>query len=106
MAECKESDWKMFRTKIVTWQEKYMAKLNQKIIKILNDENKSESDRFWKASEIIDREKKSVGVICEMKRSMLDWNIISLIKQKVITMDDLSEFSPELQERIALMMSD
>lgn len=41
-----------------------------------------------------------------MKRSMLDWNIISLIKQKVITMDDLSEFSPELQERIALMMSD
>ena len=26
MADCKESDWKMFRTKIVTWQEKYMAK--------------------------------------------------------------------------------
>lgn len=62
MADCKESDWKMFRTKIVTWQEKYMAKLNQKIIKILNDENKSESDRFWNASEIIDIEKNQLAL--------------------------------------------
>lgn len=106
MAECKESDWKLFRVKIVDWQENYMARLNQKIIKILSDENKTQSDRFWKASKIIDSEKKSVGVVCELKRSMLNWNIVSLINQKVITMDDLSDFSSELQEHIALMMRD
>lgn len=106
MAECKESDWKLFRGKIVDWQENYMARLNQKIIKILSDENKTQSDRFWKASKILASEKKSVGVVCELKRSMLNWNIVSLINQKVITMDDLSDFSSELQEHIALMMRD
>ncbi|MBR3549595.1 MAG: hypothetical protein IKN90_05895 [Treponema sp.] len=106
MAECKESDWKLFRVKIVDWQENYMARLNQKIIKILSDENKTQSDRFWKASKILASEKKSVGVVCELKRSMLNWNIVSLINQKVITMDDLSDFSSELQEHIALMMRD
>lgn len=104
MAECKESDWKLFRVKVVDWQENYMARLNQKIIKILSDENKTQSDRFWKASKILASEKKSVGVVCELKRSMLNWNIVSLINQKVITMDDLSDFSSELQEHIALMM--
>ena len=104
MAECKESDWKLFRVKIVDWQENYMARLNQKIIKILSDENKTQSDRFWKASKILASGKKSVGVVCELKRSMLNWNIVSLINQKVITMDDLSDFSSELQEHIALMM--
>ena len=104
MAECKESDWKLFRVKIVDWQENYMARLNQKIIKILSDENKTQSDRFWKASKILASEKKSVGVVCELKRSMLNWNIVSLINQKVITMDDLSDFSSELQEHIAQMM--
>ncbi len=76
----------------------------RKIIKILSDENKTQSDRFWKASKILASEKKSVGVVCELKRSMLNWNIVSLINQKVITMDDLSDFSSELQEHIALMM--
>lgn len=104
MAECKESDWKLFRGKIVDWQENYMARLNQKIIKILSGENKMQSDRFWKASKILASKKKSVGVVCELKRSMLNWNIVSLINQKVITMDDLSDFSSELQEHIALMM--
>ncbi|MBQ1868896.1 MAG: hypothetical protein IIU30_03830 [Treponema sp.] len=104
MAECKESDWKLFRVKIIDWQENYMTRLNQKIIKILSDENKTQSDRFWKASKILASEKKSVGVVCELKRSMLNWNIVSLINQKVITMDDLSDFSSELQEHIALMM--
>ena len=106
MAECKESDWKLFRVKVVDWQENHMARLNQKIIKILSDENKTQSDRFWKASKILASEKKSVGVVCELKRSMLKWNIVSLINQKVITMDDLSDFSSELQEYIALMMRD
>ena len=58
MAECKESDWKLFRVKVVDWQENYMARLNQKIIKILSDENKTQSDRFWKASKILASEKK------------------------------------------------
>ena len=59
MADCKESDWKLFRVKIVEWQENYMNKLNHKLAKLLTDEKVSAADRFWKAEKIITREKKS-----------------------------------------------
>ena len=62
MAECKESDWKLFRVKVADWQENYMARLNQKIIKILSDENKTQSDRFWKASKILTSEKNQLAL--------------------------------------------
>ena len=32
MYEIKESDWKIFRKKIISWQENYMQKLNQEYI--------------------------------------------------------------------------
>ena len=60
----------------------------------------SASDRFWKAEKIILREKKSAGVIIEMKRSMFKLNLLSLLREKAITLEDLKEFSPELQDEI------
>lgn len=100
MENCKESDWKLFRTKIVEWQEAYMNKLNHKIAKLLADEKLSATDRFWKAERIINREKKSAGVIVQMSRSMFKLNLLQLLKTNAITLDDLSDFSSELQEEI------
>ncbi len=82
MDNCKESDWKLFRVKIVEWQERYMDKLNHKLAKLLLDEEQS------------------AGVIIEMKRSMLKLNLLSLLKEKAITLEDLKVFSPELQDEI------
>ncbi len=100
MENCKESDWKLFRVKIVEWQERYMDKLNHKLAKLLLDEKQSASDRFWKAEKIIFREKKSAGVIVEMKRSTFKMTLLRLLKEKAITLEDLKEFSPELQDEI------
>ena len=77
-----------------------MDKLNHKLAKLLLDEKQSASDRFWKAEKIIFREKKSVGVIVEMKRSMFKLNLLSLLREKAITLEDLKGFSPELQDEI------
>ncbi len=100
MKPCSESDWKLFRTKIAEWQERYMGKIDAKLAKILSDETLSSGERFWKAEKLMSREKKSAGVIVEMSRSLFKMNLLRLLKEKVITLEDLSEFSPELQEEI------
>ena len=100
MEDCKESDWKLFRVKIVEWQNRYIERVNKKISKILADEKISPAERFWKAEKLINREKKSTGVIIEMSRSTFKLNLLRLLKEKAITLDDLSDFSSELQEEI------
>ena len=100
MTNCKESDWKIFRVKIVEWQERYMDKVNKKLIKLLSDEKLPPSEKFWKAEKLISREKKSAGVIVEMSRSMFKITLLKLLNEKAITLEDLAEFSPELQEEI------
>ena len=100
MEDCKESDWKLFRVKIVEWQNRYIERVNKKISKILADEKISSAERFWKAEKLINREKKSTGVIIEMSRSTFKLNLLRLLKEKAITLDDLSDFSSELQDEI------
>ena len=63
MTNCKESDWKLFRVKIAEWQERYMDKVNKKLIKLLSDEKLPPSEKFWKAEKLIFRDKKSAGGI-------------------------------------------
>ena len=100
MINISKSDWKLFRTKIVEWQERYMDKVNKKLIKLLSDEKLLPSEKFWKIEKLIFREKKSAGVIVEMSRSMFKMNLLRLLNEKAITLEDLSDFSPELQEEI------
>ena len=100
MTNCKESDWKLFRVKNVEWQERYIDKVNKKLIKLLSDEKLPPSEKFWKAEKLIFREKKSAGVIVEMSRSMFKINLLKLLNEKVITLEELADFSPELQEEI------
>ena len=44
--EFHESDWKLFRKKIVDWQEDHMDKLNKEYIALLS-EDKDASEKFW-----------------------------------------------------------
>ena len=77
-----------------------MDKVNKKLINLLSDEKLPPSEKFWKAEKLIFREKKSVGVIVEISRSMFMINLLKLLNEKAITLEDLADFSPELQEEI------
>lgn len=97
--EFTEKDWKLFRSKIVGWQEAYMDRLNKEYIELLStDDNPSE--KFWKLEERINQDKKKKGVILEKRRSRLIYNICNLINEGAITMEDLEEFSDILKERV------
>lgn len=92
----KESDWKLFKVKIVTWQEKYMKKLNEGYIDILK-RNENASANYWTLFKKINNDSKNVGVVIENSKSKLFDNLLELLYSKVITFTDLNEFSEELQ---------
>ena len=99
MYEVKESDWKILRKKVPTWQENYMGKLIAEYVELLNSDADA-SVKFWELEKRIRSNKKDTGVIIDMRRSRMVENLISLYNEGAITLDDLSYFSEELQQTI------
>ncbi|MEE0863063.1 MAG: multidrug transporter [Lachnospiraceae bacterium] len=98
-----ERDWKIFRKKIPDWQERYMERLAVEYIALLQSE-KNASAKFWELEKRIKQDKKSPGVLIDMRRSTAIENILSLVLDEVISLDELDEFSDELQEAIYFMV--
>ena len=92
-----KKDWKLFRERLSSWQENYMEGLVKEYADFLNDDKKPASEKFWELEKRIKEDKCHPGVIMETSKSEVIWDIVRLIRLKVITYDDLSDFSDELQ---------
>ena len=92
-----KKDWKLFRERLSDWQENYMEGLVKEYV---NFDKKPASDKFWELEKRIKEDKRHPGVIMEMSKSEVIWDIVRLIRLKVITYDDLSDFSDELQMEV------
>lgn len=99
MMQITEHDWKIFRKKIPDWQEAYMERLAKEYILLLQSEKKA-SSKFWELEKRIKEDKKSPGVIIDMRRSTAINQIVNLLLGEVISLDDLKEFSDDLQEAV------
>ena len=99
-----KSDWKLFRVKLADWQEKYMERLVKEYATALTDETRLASDKFWKLEKRIKKDRQHPGVIMEMRKSDAIWDIMRLIRLKVITYEDLSDFSDELQQEVKRLL--
>ena len=95
-----KKDCKLFRERLSGWQENYMEDLVKVYANFLNDDKKPASDKFWELEKRIKEDKCHPGVIMELKKSEVIWEIVRLIRLKVITYDDLSAFSDELQMEV------
>lgn len=98
-----EHDWKIFRKKIPDWQEAYMERLAKEYILLLQSEKKA-SSKFWELEKRIKEDKKSPGVIIDMRRSTAINQIVNLLLGEVISLDDLKEFSDDLQEAVRFIV--
>lgn len=103
MYQVKEQDWKLFRKKLPLWQEAYIDKLNQEYIRILSGESLA-SEKFWELEKRIRIDKKSVGVVADMRRSQMYSILVSLLVNEIIREDDLEGFSEELVEIIKFVV--
>lgn len=97
--EVSKQDWKLFRERIVSWQEAYMERLAQEYIAILSGDA-SGSEKWWALEKRIKQDRKSPGVIVELRKSEVPWILRELLYEQAITPDDLEGFSDELTERV------
>ena len=98
-----EKDWKLFRKKVADWQENYIDKLTREYIDLLSGDGNA-SDKFWELDKRMKKDKKKAGVlITDMSRSNMIFIIMQLLDEKVITMDDLADFSEGLRERLEFL---
>ena len=101
--EISKSDWKLFRARIAEWQEDYMERLVKEYIDMLNG-NGSASDKFWELEERIKKDKKHPGVMLELSKGNMIFDIVALINSGVITTADLEGFSDELRESVDFLL--
>lgn len=99
MADVKEKDWKEFRKRVPGWQMAYMQKLEKEYLELLQS-GKPADQIFWALQKRIEADRKSPGVIVEMRRSRMMENLITMMLDGVITPDDLSGFSDEIRDSV------
>ena len=97
--EVSKKDWKLYREKIPEWQEAYMEKLITSYVKYLEGEEPA-STKFWELEKKIKCDRKNPGVLIELSKQNMPFDLIRLIHEGVITVDDLDEFSDELKETV------
>ena len=99
-----EKDWKLFRKLLPEWQEAYMEKLIEEYKMILNSDDRA-SEKYWALEKKVRKDQYNSGVLArDIRRSRLEALLLQLIRDKVITVDDLEDFSEELQERIKFIL--
>ncbi len=98
-----ESAWKLFRKRVLVWQECYVGRLMEEYRAILDSEESS-SEKFWALEKRIRQDKKSPGVIVDMRRSTMQLELMQMLFQGVIQPSDLEGFSQELLDGLAFVM--
>lgn len=99
MRDISKADWKLFRERIGGWQEAYMEKLNQEYVELLTGEGQA-SSKFWALEERIRKDKKTPGVQLQLKKSETAWDLVALMRDGVISTEDLDGFSDEIKEYV------
>lgn len=103
MHDISKSDWKRYRKKIGDWQERYMEQLIKGYALCLSSDCTA-SEKFWELERRIQKDKKHPGVLIGIQKSSMLYDILHLIDSNVITMEDLKDFSEDLQEDIQFFL--
>jgi hypothetical protein len=97
--EPKESDWKKFRNSLDKWRESYLIRKNDEMRAILARNNLTATEKFWDIFKFQKNESKILHHCLDgYTRSDMTLHMNLMIKYKMISPDDLKEFSEELQE--------
>lgn len=95
-----ESDWKTFSKRLCEWRERYLEAKNQEILKVLVDEARTPTERFWDTYNMMRSEGRILKDCLDgASRSRMWLMMIGLYGSGFIGEKDLDEFSPGLRER-------
>lgn len=100
MYEITNSDWKKYREKIGSWQENYMERLLKEYVAFLQTDEPA-SKRFWELEKRIKQDKKCPGVlITDMSKASAIYDIATLVREEIISIKELDDFSSDLREAV------
>ena len=80
-----------------------MNRLNNEYMSLLSADKKP-SEKFWELEKRMKNDRHHPGVIIEVRKSSVISDISRLIRLDVITYDDLSGFSDELQQTVKMLL--
>ena len=95
MVEISKADWKLFRERVSVWQERYMEQLIKEYVELLTAPGNA-SDHFWELEKRIKQDRKSRGVLIELRKSTVIWDIAAFLHDGVITLEELDGFSEDV----------
>ena len=101
--EISKADWKLYRERVSDWQEHYMEQLTMEYVELLTSPGNA-SDHFWELEKPIKKDKKHPGVMRELSKENMIFDIVALINRDVITVVDLKDFSDELKEYVNYLL--
>lgn len=93
--EVSKKDWSLYRERLPEWQERYMEQLIAQYKELIDGEAPA-SDKFWELEKRIRADKKKPGVVVEMSKQEMIYQIVELLHDKAITLNDLDGFSEDL----------
>ena len=100
MYELSKSDWKKYRDKIGSWQENYMERLLKEYVAFIQTDEPA-SKRFWELEKRIKQDKKCPGVlITDMSKASAIYDIATLVREEIISIKELNDFSSDLREAV------
>lgn len=94
-----KSDWKIISAMVPQLRERFLVEHNAKIVHMLTDASKTETERFWDAKEEMER-------VARMLRDCLDGRTRNNLQERLLLMkrvgmikdEEIAELSEELQE--------
>jgi len=86
-----ESDWKHFREMVPKLRERYLAERNARLVALLTDPKKNETERFWDAMEVMEREAKVLQKCLDgHSRSKMWLFMLSMISVGMLKKEDMA----------------
>ena len=102
--EISKQDWLLFRNKIGEWQEAYMGRLLREYAELLQSESLA-SEKFWELEKRIKNDKRSRGVVLEIRKQNVIYDLVAMVLDGIIALDDLEDFSDDLKDAVRFMVT-
>jgi uncharacterized protein YjgD (DUF1641 family) len=99
--EIAESDWKVFRKLHAVALERFFERAVSEIERLVSDQGKTSRERYWDAVEFIKSNRKELArLFDDMRRSTALIQLASIYSQKLLTAEEMSQFSPKAREMV------
>ncbi|MCR5295024.1 MAG: hypothetical protein K6E30_07610 [Lachnospiraceae bacterium] len=94
-----KKDWELYQSKLGKWQEDYADRLIKEYMKILTGKGTA-AERIAALKERVDGDFSGIGLTLVPNEEEMLFDLIDLVREDVIMMDDVGDFSEETLETV------